>query len=432
MASSTITLFLAGDVMTGRGVDQILPHPGAAELREGYIRDARDYVALAEAVSGPIPRPVDPAWPWGEALAIIGEAEPDVRVVNLETSITGDGDFAPDKGIHYRMHPDNIGCLTAAGLDVCVLANNHVLDFGIAGLTETLEVLHAAGLRTAGAGRNAAQAWRPAQVDAGQGGCWCSPPGWPPAAFRLRTPRAPTFPGWPFCRTCPGTPPRGSWTRSARQARRRPGRGLAALGHQLGLRGSARARPLRPLAGRRRDRRGARALVPPSASARDLPWPAHPLRLRRPDQRLRGNRRSPAVPRRRAAVYFATLDARSRELRGLRLVPVRAFGCAWSAPPRTTASGSIASSVTPAAVSVPGSAWPVTAACLSVCRKAAGQSVRHRPRPAPDHHSRCPVRCSTVVPALPDRRQDRDHGTREARCSRRSMRLPPATASPRH
>ncbi|MGM0930047.1 MAG: CapA family protein [Actinomycetota bacterium] len=169
MASSTITLFLAGDVMTGRGVDQILPHPGAAKLREGYIRDARDYVALAEAVNGHIPHPVDPAWPWGDALAIIGEAGPDLRLVNLETSVTGDGDFAPDKGIHYRMHPHNIGCLTAAGLDVCVLANNHVLDFGVSGLTETVDVLHAAGLRTAGAGRNAAQAWQPAQVDTGHG-----------------------------------------------------------------------------------------------------------------------------------------------------------------------------------------------------------------------------------------------------------------------
>ncbi|MFT4469365.1 CapA family protein [Arthrobacter sulfonylureivorans] len=165
MASSTITLFLAGDVMTGRGVDQILPHPGSAKLREGYIRDAHDYVSLAEAVNGPIPLPVVPAWPWGDALAIIGEAGPDVRLVNLETSVTGDGSFAPDKGIHYRMHPDNIGCLTAAGLHICVLANNHVLDFGVAGLAETLDVLHAAGLRTAGAGRNAAQAWQPAQVE---------------------------------------------------------------------------------------------------------------------------------------------------------------------------------------------------------------------------------------------------------------------------
>ena len=53
-----MTMFLCGDVMTGRGVDQILPHPGDPELREAYVRDAAGYVALAEAASGPIPRPV--------------------------------------------------------------------------------------------------------------------------------------------------------------------------------------------------------------------------------------------------------------------------------------------------------------------------------------------------------------------------------------
>ena len=44
----------------------------------------------------------------------------------------------PEKGIHYRMHPANMRCLTAAQIDCCVLANNHVLDWGYAGLAETL------------------------------------------------------------------------------------------------------------------------------------------------------------------------------------------------------------------------------------------------------------------------------------------------------
>ncbi|MBY8842696.1 CapA family protein [Streptomyces sp. SP2-10] len=170
MPEGTVTLFLAGDVMLGRGVDQILPHPGDPVLREDYVHDARDYVALAEAANGPVPRPVDPAWPWGEALAVLERAAPDVRVINLETAVTGDGDFAPGKGVHYRMHPANLPCLAAARPDVCVLANNHVLDFGPAGLRETLHTLAAAGLRTAGAGRDAATAWRPAAVPLRTGG----------------------------------------------------------------------------------------------------------------------------------------------------------------------------------------------------------------------------------------------------------------------
>jgi poly-gamma-glutamate capsule biosynthesis protein CapA/YwtB (metallophosphatase superfamily) len=159
-----ITLFVCGDVMLGRGVDQILPHPGDPELRERYIRDAREYVGLAEAANGPIPRPVDSSWPWGDALEVLEAAAPDARVINLETSVTRSDSFAPGKEIHYRMHPANLPCLPAGRPDVCVLANNHVLDFGRRGLAETLDSLAGAGLRTAGAGRDAAGASRPAIV----------------------------------------------------------------------------------------------------------------------------------------------------------------------------------------------------------------------------------------------------------------------------
>ena len=38
IAPATITLFLCGDVMTGRGIDQILPHPSNPKLYEPYVR----------------------------------------------------------------------------------------------------------------------------------------------------------------------------------------------------------------------------------------------------------------------------------------------------------------------------------------------------------------------------------------------------------
>ncbi|SCL28374.1 poly-gamma-glutamate synthesis protein (capsule biosynthesis protein) [Micromonospora pallida] len=163
-----LTLFLGGDVMTGRGVDAILPTPGPPELRERAVRDARDYVDLAQAANGPIPRPAPPAWPWGEALDLLDDVRPDVRVVNLETAVTGRGTHAPAKAIHYRMHPGNLACLTAARLDVCALANNHVLDFGPVGLTDTLDALAGAAIATAGAGRDAASAGGPTRVPLGQ------------------------------------------------------------------------------------------------------------------------------------------------------------------------------------------------------------------------------------------------------------------------
>jgi poly-gamma-glutamate capsule biosynthesis protein CapA/YwtB (metallophosphatase superfamily) len=157
-----ITLCLCGDVMTGRGVDQILPHPSRPGIPEAYVRDARDYVKLVEAQSGPIARPVDLSYPWGEALAEMRAA--DARIVNLETSVTSRGRAWPNKEVHYRMHPDNVGCLRAAGLDVCVLANNHVLDWGHDGLRDTLAALRAAGIATAGAGATLAEAETPATL----------------------------------------------------------------------------------------------------------------------------------------------------------------------------------------------------------------------------------------------------------------------------
>ena len=160
-----IRLFLCGDVMTGRGIDQALPHPCEPTLDEGYVKDARVYVKIAEEANGPIPRPVDFAYIWGDALAELSRFQPDVRLINLETSVTASEDRWPDKEIHYRMHPRNVPCLTAAGVHCCSLANNHVLDRGLGGLRETLDTLKAAGIKGAGAGRNLSEAASPAVVD---------------------------------------------------------------------------------------------------------------------------------------------------------------------------------------------------------------------------------------------------------------------------
>jgi len=159
-------MLLGGDVMLGRGVDQILPHPGEAELREPHVRDARGYVRLAERTNGPIPRPVHWQWPWGEVLALLDEVAPDVRLINLETTITADGEFAERKTVCYRMHPDNTPGLTALRPDVCALANNHILDFGYQGLTDTVAALTAAGIQGVGAGPDLPTARRPAVVSA--------------------------------------------------------------------------------------------------------------------------------------------------------------------------------------------------------------------------------------------------------------------------
>ncbi|MDA8383686.1 MAG: CapA family protein [Betaproteobacteria bacterium] len=165
----TLTILLCGDVMTGRGIDQILAHPSDPGLREFYVTDARAYVTLAERAHGPIAKPADASYIWGEALGRLRSWAPDVRVINLETSITRSQAWE-NKGIHYRMHPANSACLAAAGIDCCMLANNHVLDFGREGLVETLEALHGMHIATAGAGRTLHDATAPAILDLGAKG----------------------------------------------------------------------------------------------------------------------------------------------------------------------------------------------------------------------------------------------------------------------
>lgn len=160
--TNSITLFMCGDVMTGRGIDQILPHPSEPILYESYMKSARGYVDIAEKTNGPIGYPVSFSYIWGDALEELEKLAPDVRIINLETSVTRSNDYWKGKGINYRMHPDNISSLSAAKIDVCSLANNHVLDWGYAGLVETLESLDGANIKTAGAGLNRVQAQVPA------------------------------------------------------------------------------------------------------------------------------------------------------------------------------------------------------------------------------------------------------------------------------
>jgi poly-gamma-glutamate synthesis protein (capsule biosynthesis protein) len=163
-------LLLAGDVMTGRGVDQVMRYPCPAALQEPFVHDAREYVRLAERAHGPIPFAVEDDYIWGDALADIDRFAPDARIINLETAVTCGGYPWPRKAIRYRMNPAHLACLAAARVDACVLANNHVLDWGEDGLSDTLSTLRAAGFATAGAGRTAVEAGAPAVIPLQGGG----------------------------------------------------------------------------------------------------------------------------------------------------------------------------------------------------------------------------------------------------------------------
>ena len=164
-----VTLFLCGDVMTGRGIDQLLPIPGDPRLYEPGMDSALGYVKLAEEATGPMPRPIAFSYIWGDALQEFGREAPQAKVINLETAITRSQTPWQDKDVHYKMSPENSPCLTAAGIDCCSLSNNHLLDWGIPGLLETLETLDKSGIKHAGAGRNLREAQAPAILTIGEG-----------------------------------------------------------------------------------------------------------------------------------------------------------------------------------------------------------------------------------------------------------------------
>ncbi len=164
-----INLWLAGDVMTGRGIDQTRARASDPTLHEDGVQDARVYMQLAERMHGVIPAPVNSHYVWGDALQEVLVRRPHAAIVNLETAVTLSDTPWPDKPAHYRMHPDNLDTLLAAGVNVCTLANNHVLDWGTKGLRDTLAHLRHAGLGSAGAGLDGASACAPAIVPLAHG-----------------------------------------------------------------------------------------------------------------------------------------------------------------------------------------------------------------------------------------------------------------------
>jgi poly-gamma-glutamate capsule biosynthesis protein CapA/YwtB (metallophosphatase superfamily) len=157
------TLALLGDIMTGRLVDQVLPFPIpnefehgrsisslGATIRKSLHLESKNQDELEER-------------PWGDTLTSLQNA--DCVLGNLETSITKRGEKVPQKVFHYRMAPENFGVLLKPPLRYVCLANNHVLDYGNEGLSDTLANLDHFGIHHAGAGMNDNEAREPAYFE---------------------------------------------------------------------------------------------------------------------------------------------------------------------------------------------------------------------------------------------------------------------------
>lgn len=131
-----VRLVAGGDVMLGRGVKQAI-------LRHG------------------------PHYPLAPVADLMRGA--DVALINLECALTASStrwQGAP-KAFYFGGPPSAIETLTSAGVDLVSLANNHALDFGVAGLRDTLRALHGHGIHAAGAGGNLAAARAATVLDCG-------------------------------------------------------------------------------------------------------------------------------------------------------------------------------------------------------------------------------------------------------------------------
>lgn len=101
----------------------------------------------------------------GSASDILGDVaqvveQSDLFVLNLECPLTTSTKQSEKVGPSLKAAPASAAGFAAMGVDVAGLANNHMMDFGEAGLTETLASLDEIGVSFVGGGKNLAEAWR--------------------------------------------------------------------------------------------------------------------------------------------------------------------------------------------------------------------------------------------------------------------------------
>src|SRR3990172_334617 len=89
--------------------------------------------------------------------------EPDILFGQLEATLSQKG--TPKAESAQRPHPDVASALEAAGFDVMSFASNHVLDWGMDGLLDTINIAKEKGITLVGAGKHINEARRPAIIE---------------------------------------------------------------------------------------------------------------------------------------------------------------------------------------------------------------------------------------------------------------------------
>ncbi len=119
--------------------------------------DMSPFGAASEAFAAQRPEEIFEGW-----ASVFREA--DLAVVNLECPLT-DCPRPPFKsGPVIKGVPGCARALAEAGIGVCGLANNHIMDYGARGLRDTLRTCGDQGIRCVGAGENEVEAGRPLKM----------------------------------------------------------------------------------------------------------------------------------------------------------------------------------------------------------------------------------------------------------------------------
>jgi hypothetical protein len=135
--------------------------PGTGSLRATRAPAATILVAADWApirAFDPIVRR-DPAAVYGDLLPLLRRA--DLRVVNCECALTQATQPVWKSGAVFKGEPEHVKGLGVVPFNVACLANNHVFDYGVAGLRESLRVLHRHRIETVGAGLTEPEACAP-------------------------------------------------------------------------------------------------------------------------------------------------------------------------------------------------------------------------------------------------------------------------------
>eukprot|EP01084_Bolivina_argentea_P186960 322151_1 len=173
--NNIVRICLTGDVMLGSAVDHILKYPSDPKIPPSphYPRpkSVLHYIEIAEKINGKIPsREITSQadYIWGDMIQSLKYYQPDIKLFNLETTITSSEHYWPKSGYWFKLNPKNIYILNKINNDgrlVCNLANNHMLDWGYQGLNETFQTLTSNNILFCGAGPNTHEAWKPAVIE---------------------------------------------------------------------------------------------------------------------------------------------------------------------------------------------------------------------------------------------------------------------------